>query len=237
MFTSAADPDGSPQAAAFIAGTLQRFDLGIQWSYHSWHAQNRYFGMDQAEVIRIFGGAEAIINLHGGTVPRAEHRANGALIYLETDPVAPEVELHNNVEATREFLDAHTAYFTFGENFGAPDCKVPLPPSKYEFLPTRQPVVIDFWENAKTGGESFTTIANWRQPQRQMTLNGEVYHWSKHHEFLKFLDLPNRTPQPFELALSSYEPADAKMLKTEHWKVRDALEFSTDPHAYRQYSW
>ncbi len=235
MFTSAADPDGSEKAAAFIARTLERFDLRVRWSYHSWHAQNLYRGLQQAEVVRVCQSAAAIINLHGGTVPRAEHRSSGALIYLETDPVAPEVELHNNVEATREFLDAHSAYFTFGENLGAADCRVPTPPARYKFLPTRQPVVLDFWENTQSGGEVFTTIANWHQPQRQMTLNGEVYHWSKHHEFMKFLDLPERTKQRFELALSSYEPADATMLEARKWAVRDALEFSTNPHTYRQY--
>ena len=46
-----------------------------------------------------------------------------------------------------------------------------------------------------------------------MTLDGEVYHWSKHHEFLKFLDLPNKTSQEFELALSSYEAPDREMLE------------------------
>ncbi|MGZ5504128.1 MAG: hypothetical protein ACXWGY_05660 [Chthoniobacterales bacterium] len=236
MFTSAADPDGSPKAAEFIAHTIEHFGLGVKWSYHAWHAQNRYFGLEKSEVVRIFQQAAAIINLHGGTIPRAEHRTSGALIYLETDPVAPEVELHNNVEATQEFLDAHTAYFTFGENLGAPDCKVPLPPARYKFLPTRQPVVLDFWESAqRVGGKIFTTIANWHQPQRQMTLNGEVYHWSKHREFMKFLDLPHRTAQQFELALSSYERADAEMLQAHGWKVRDALAFSTDPQAYRQY--
>ena len=44
-------------------------------------------------------------------------------------------------------------------------------------------------------GSVFTTIANWRQPERQMTFDGEVYHWSKHHEFLKFLYLPNAPAQ------------------------------------------
>ena len=68
-----------------------------------------------------------------------------------------------------------------------------------------------------------------------MTLDGEVYHWSKHHEFLKFLDLPNETSQEFELALSSYEAPDREMLEAHGWKVRPALEFSGDPHAYRRY--
>ena len=84
----------------------------------------------------------------------------------------------------------------------------------YQFHPTRQPVVLDFWQEQSTGpGELFTTVANWKQPERQMTFAGEVYHWSKHHEFLKFLDLPKRTSQEFELALSSYEERIGRCLR------------------------
>jgi hypothetical protein len=236
MFTGPLDKDGGDKAAAFIAETMARFDLAARWSYHAWHVEDRYYGLGKTEVRRALESAVAIINLHGGTVPREEHRKGGALIYLETDPVGPEVELHNHLEATREFLDAHTAYFTFGENLGASDCKVPLPPAHYKFFPTRQPVVRDFWQtNGNDANGAFTTIANWRQPQRQMTLDGEIYHWSKHHEFLKFLDLPRRTAQKFELALSSYEPSDAEMLEAKGWKVRRALDFSTDLCAYRDF--
>ena len=68
-----------------------------------------------------------------------------------------------------------------------------------------------------------------------MILDGERYSWSKHNEFMKFIDLPQRTAQPFELALSSYEPGDQEMLEGHGWQVRHALDFSTDPDAYRDY--
>ncbi len=237
MFTDASDVDGTERAAAFIARILERYDLGTRWSYHAWHGGGGYYGVGQTAIDRAFASAAAVINLHGATLPRPEHMSGGgAFIYLETDPVVPQVELHQDRKVTREFLDLHTAYFTFGENLGAPDCKVPTPPRSYQFHPTRQPVVLDFWQEQSTGpGELFTTIANWRQPERQMTFAGEVYHWSKHHEFLKFLDLPKRTSQEFELALSSYEERDREMLAARGWKVRPALEFSGNPDAYRQY--
>ncbi len=169
-------------------------------------------------------------------MPRPEYLRAAAFIYLETDPVAPEIELQNHVSATEEFLDAHTAHFTFGENLGAPDCKVPVPPARYRFRPTRQPVLLEHWAPYATGpGECFTTIANWQQAEREMTLDGEVYHWSKHHEFLKFVDLPQHTRQPFELALSSCGESDRAHLEAHGWRVRSALDFSGDPDSYRQY--
>ncbi len=235
MFTNEQDLDGSEKAAAFVARTLERFDFGSRWSYHAWHGNGSYYGVGQTAIKRAFRDSAAVINLHGGTVPRPEHRTAGAFIYVETDPVAPEIELHNGLAATRDFMDAHTAHFTFGENLGAADCKVPLPPGRYKFLPTRQPVITQWWQNIAAPGERFTTIANWRQPRRQMAFGGEIYHWSKHHEFLKFIDLPQRTAQEFELALSSYEPTDQTMLEAQGWKVQRALEFSTEPDAYRLY--
>ena len=95
---------------------------------------------------------------------------------------------------------------------------------------------MDFWQRtAAAPASSFTTIGNWRQPWRDVILDGERYSWSKHHEFLKFIDLPQRTAQPFELALSSYEPEDQEMLEEHGWQVRHALDFSIDPDAYRDY--
>lgn len=66
---------------------------------------------------------------------------------------------------------------------------------------------------------------------------GEPYHWSKHFEFIKFIDLPSRTRQPFELALSSCGETDRQMLESRGWRVRRAVDFSKglDFDAYRDY--
>jgi hypothetical protein len=54
---------------------------------------------------------------------------------------------------------------------------------------------------------------------------------------LKFLDLPRRTEQVFELALSSgsYEEAEKQLLLEHGWRLRDALSFCDDLDAYRRY--
>jgi GT2 family glycosyltransferase len=107
---------------------------------------------------------------------------------------------------------------------------------RFAFHPTRQPVVIDFWQDHnRPAGTTFTTIGNWRQPWREVTLGGVTYSWSKHNEFLKFLDLPSHVSQPFELALSSYEESDRQMLEGKGWKVTHGLDVSTEADAYRDY--
>jgi GT2 family glycosyltransferase len=234
MLMEREEDDSSAMAAAFIERVMRRFGLEHRWAFYGLHQDNRCFGMTRNELERLYGSAHLLINLHGGTEPLAELYATDRLVYLETDPVQLQVELAQNVPATIEFLEPHCAYFTFAENYGNPDCGLPVQ-DRFPLHPTRQPVVIDFWNGRGGEGRDFTTVGNWRQPWREVVFEGESYSWSKHHEFLKFIDLPQRTEQPFELALSSYEPEDRELLEGHGWRVRHALDISTEPDPYRDY--
>ena len=46
-------------------------------------------------------------------------------------------------------------------------------------------------------------------PRVALDLRGATYHWSKHLEFAKFLDVPRRTEAPFELAVSHLDDLDS----------------------------
>lgn len=229
------DDDSSALAASFVDRTLRRFDLGHRWAFRALHDDGRCLGMSERELERLYGSAELLIDLHGGTLPLPELAVTDRLIYLETDPVELQVELHRGERAAIEFLEPHSAFFTFAENLGNPDCRLPAP-ERFRFRPTRQPVVLDLWNDrsAHPSGR-FTTVGNWRQRWRDVNLDGEIYTWSKHHEFLKFVDLPRRTRQELELALSSIEAGERRLLESKGWRVREALAFSTDLDAYRDY--
>jgi hypothetical protein len=227
--------DGSARAAEFIGRVMRRFDLGDRWAFHALHDDGRCYGMSEGELKRLYREAALLINLHGGTEPQPEHAASGRLVYVETDPVGLQVELHRGLRRTVEFLEHHVAFFTYGENYGNVDCGLPVS-DRFSFRPTRQPVVIDFWEPFGNGSSGrFTTIGNWQQHWRNVIFRGETYHWSKHHEFLKFIDLPSRTEQPLELALSSCDRTNRRMLEEKGWRVRDALGVSDDIDRYRAY--
>ncbi len=235
MFLDDSDHDGSDKVATFLDGVLRRFDLGDRWAFHALHADCRSYGLSAGQLARLYDSTRWIINLHGGTLPLPEHCATNRLIFLETDPVEVQIQLSQGDPQTSEFLDRHCAFFTFGENYGRPDCLLPVS-DRYDFRPTRQPVVLDFWREPPTPpGPMFTTVGNWRQPERELVFEGERYTWSKHHQFLKFLDLPSRVDQSFELALSKYDESDREMLLGKGWNVRHALDFSTDLDEYRSY--
>jgi GT2 family glycosyltransferase len=234
MLMEREEDDSSAMAAAFIDRVMRRFGLENRWAFYGLHQDNRCFGMTLGELRRLYDSALLLINLHGGTDPLPELYATDRLVYLETDPVQLQVELQQNVQHTIDFLEPHCAYFTFAENYARADCGLPVQ-HRFPLLPTRQPVVLDFWNGRNGERRDLTTVGNWAQPWREVVFEGERYSWSKHHEFLKFLDLPSRTEQTFELALSSYEPQDREMLEQHGWRVRHALDISTEPDPYRDY--
>lgn len=235
MFMVNDDDDSSALAADFIARVMKRFDLADRWAFHALHDDGGVYGMSDTALRQLYKDAALIINYHGGTVPLPEHTATNRLVYLETDPVETEIEVHEGRPETIDFLAAHCAFYTWGLNYNRPDCRVPMP-NPFPFTPQPPVVVCDLWDPPDAAAcRRFTTVGNWKQPWREVVFEGEVYHWSKHHEYLKFLDLPRRVEQEFELALASYEPDDRSMLEGHGWIVSDAMSFSPDLDAYRSF--
>lgn len=235
IFMSAAASDGSAAAADFIGRVMQRFDFGDRWAYQALHADSRVYGLSDERLRHLYREADLILNLHGGTKPLPEHAASGRLVYLETDPVQLQVELARGDQSTVDFLEPHSAFFTFAENIGRADCSLPVDP-RFAFRTTRQPVVIDFWRPHGLGdGDAFTTIGSWKQPWRDVNYEGRTYSWSKHLEFAKFLDVPERSGRRVELALANLPEEDRKQLLSHGWGVRDALGLSSDLDEYRRF--
>ena len=235
MLMRTAEDDSSALAAGFIDGVMRRFGMAGRWAFHALHDDGRVYGMSDTALADLYRDAALIINYHGGTVPLPEHTATGRLVYLGTDPVDTEIEVHQGRQETIDFLAQHRAFHTWGLNLGRPDCRVPLP-LPFDFRPQPPAVVCDLWDAPPTDRcRRFTTVGNWRQPYRDVEFEGDVYHWSKHHEFMKVIDLPRRVNQEFELSLGSYQPEDQSMLESHGWHVRDAMSFSTDLDLYRDY--
>jgi hypothetical protein len=234
MFIAHKDDDGWRKAATFVSNVMRRIDLPDRWAYHVLH-DGRCFGMSRERLRDLYRSADFIVNLHGSTRPSAEHCEGGRLIYVDTDPVELQVDLHQREPRAIGALEAHRAYVTWGLNYGHPDSRVPVS-DRFTFHPSPPPIVPELWRAAEVSpSPAFTTIGNWRQAYREFTFEGERYFWSKHYEFLKVIDLPRRAKVPFELALSSYDDSDRDLLHRHGWRVRDALSFSTDLDAYRDY--
>ena len=139
--------------------------------------------------------------------PPRRHRATtrtlagGRLVYVGTDPVEVEVALDNGDQGIVDYLAPHCAVVHLGRELR--QSRLPACPVRAVRVRADAAADRDGPLGAVQGGagDAFSTVANWRQPYRTVTFRGEVYHWSKHLEFAKFLDLPRHCEQPFELAL------------------------------------
>ncbi len=130
-------------------------------------------------------------------------------------------------------LDEHHFHFTYGTNIGRPGCSVPL--AGVRWLPTVPPVVPDLWESPSSDDliqALFTTIGS-LNVYGSVTYQGERY-GQKDEEFIRFLNLPHRTPQRLELTLNGRRE-DIARLHSNGWEVRKSGEISADPERYRSY--
>jgi hypothetical protein len=223
----------------YIARLLDWCGLAGRWAYRAASQGGRVYGMEESRLTELWRRADVLLNVVGGTVLRDEHRRVPVRIFLETDPGLAQIEIAQGQQFTTDLLAAHTHLFSYGENLGAPDCLVPL--RQFPYHPTRQPVVLDWWApladflaHAGAAGR-FTTVTSWQQAGKDAVWGGETYLWSKHVEFLKFLDLPRRTAQPMGMALSCGDPDTRRLLAGHGWHLDDAFALTTDILPYRAY--
>lgn len=212
---------------------LERHGFGHNWAFRS-HETGECFGKTQEEIRRVYREADAFLNVTGAQEVREEHLDCPRRIYVESDPFGSQVRAVHNESRMLSILDSHDTLFTFGENVGAEDCAVPT--AGYEWLPTRQPVVLDLWQNILDAAPdaAFNTITTWHDQSKDLEYQGETYYWTKHREFLKFIDLPRKRSVPFEMAVGPDEKAHA-ILDEHGWRRANALRLSQHVDTYRDY--
>ncbi len=231
--------DDATGAARRLGGLLAAHGFGERWAFHNAAHPGEWHGMSDRAVAGRLQAADVLVNLSGATVLSEAHAGVPLRIYLETDPVTPQIEIAEGRNFTAELLAAHTHHFTFGERIGTPGCEVPV--GALHYLPTRQPVVLDWWApqdgvaTPPAGRLRCTTVANWEQRHKDITWRGETYTGSKSAEFEKLLGVPARVNATLELALALDDEPTLERLRAAGFAVRSARELSGDPQAYRDY--
>jgi hypothetical protein len=224
---------------AFVREMMERYGLGDRWAY--WDAVwDEYHGLSRERVHALYGEADALINLCGATRLREEHMACPVRIMVDTDPVYEQIKVAKADAAAREYLDAHTHFFTYGENLGAPDCPVPL--SGVPWQPTRPPVIPDLWRPPVAPGEApptppacYSTIATWENKGKNIEFAGESFVWSKHVNFLKFLDVPQRSGRCFTIAMLPPTPEVETEVTGCGWRLADPRPVSASMASYADF--
>src|SRR5262245_23989892 len=77
----------------YLDRTMAWLGMPGQWAYRSAPDQGRTFGLSELQVSQIFERADVLVNLSGATRLREEHLDIPVRIYLETDPVVPQIQI------------------------------------------------------------------------------------------------------------------------------------------------
>lgn len=217
----------------YLQTVMARHGLAERWAY--WDAINDvYHGLSRERVHALYADADAVINLCGATRLRDEHMRCPARIMIDTDPVYEQIKYAKADPAARAYIDAHTHFFTYGENLGTAECTVPL--SGVPWRPTRPPVDIDLWPRAAGEPPCFTTIATWENKGKNIELEGASYVWSKHLNFLAYLDLPRLRPRTcFRMAMLPPDDAVQREVEGAGWQLTDPRPVSAAMGAYQEF--
>jgi hypothetical protein len=217
----------------FVKAMMERFDLGDRWAY--WDAaKDEVHGISKERLLALYGEAAALFNLCGATRLREEHLKCPIRVFVDTDPVFEQVKVAYGNADSLSYLGMHTHHFTYGENLGNPDCPVPM--ETFQWKKTRPPVLVDLWDaGCVAAGPYFTSIASWENKGKDIEFGGETYRWSKHVNFLRFLDLPRQLMQPFRLAMSPPTAEVEARVREGGWDIVDPVPVSADMQSYRDY--
>lgn len=231
--TFAWSPDASANVRA-VAPVFEAHGFAGRWAFRGDYEGGQCYGMTEEELLRLYREADAFLNVTASQELREEHLACPRRIYVETDPFAVQVKVAQGDEPTIAALTAHDIHFSYGENLGAPDCDLPV--NLVRWLPTRQPVVLDLWDNPRPprAGSSYSTITTWHNKGKRLTFRGETYYWTKGREFIKYINLPRLRDASFELAVEVNEKTD-RLLRRHGWNLVRSLPVSRSIDRYKAY--
>ena len=217
-----------------LNAALERFGFGDRWGFLSLDGRD-HPGMSRTRCRELLTEADAVINLCGATRPREEHQNLRCFIYLQTDPGIIQVEIDRGEALAREIAATHKLFFTYAANIGEPDCRLPTGGLKWH--PTRPPVLLDQWRPGVGAAQppAFTTVGTWRNRGNDVKIDGETYHWSKHVNFQKVLEVARLANQPIELATDLDSGPDYQRALAGGFTFRPVIPMSLDPDGYREY--
>jgi hypothetical protein len=212
---------------------LGRLGFGDRWVFVD-VASGREYGSGGERAATLLREADLVVNVAGINHVTAEARSGRPQIYVDVDPAFTQIKASEGLAVLRAMLDEQQTLFTYGENIGT--TRSPVPDAGYRWHPTRPPVALDFWAGTAPRSRAYTTVGRWNETQRDLVYAGETFQWRKRTEWLRCLDLPERTGAEFEIAMDVENvPGDPALLGAHGWRIVDPRIVSGDPWRYRDY--
>ena len=206
----------------YINDALAPFGLGDRWTFVNYDGS--YHGQPRETLARFAQEAELFINLSGGSwFWRDEYARIPRKVFIDSDPAFTQLAIAKAEPWYVQFFQRFDRLFTFGANIGT--AASPIPVGEFAWHHTWQPVTLGDWTRATAPRDRFTTVMTW-QIESFADVGG-----NKDQEFVKFIDLPSRTPQKFELAINGPQ----RLLREHGWGTVDAMRVSRTPSEYREF--
>jgi hypothetical protein len=210
--------------------------FGLEGSYAVvGDAGEALFGPNRNDLLDLASDAEMLVNMAGTLQLESLKRRCRLKVYVDGDPGLTQLWLASGNAVPR--LAGHDLHFTIGENIGTSASSIPT--VGISWLHTRQPVLLHEWP-VTDGADSarFTTLATLRGTGphgRLETLGRDPGH--KADELAKVIELPQRVPMSFELAIKLWaaDPADVRFLERYGWRVVNAASVAFGPDGFRHY--
>ena len=207
---------------SYIHAALDPFGLGDRWAFVNY--DGTYHGRHANDVRAYCADADLFLNLSGGSwfwrdeYARIPHKA-----FIDSDPAFTQLAIAKAEPWYVEFFQRFDRLFTFGANIGT--SASPIPTGPFTWHKTWQPVTVGDWSTQLTPRDRFTSVMTW-QIESFTDVGG-----NKDQEFLRFIDLPARTSQPFELAINGPQ----RLLREHGWETVDAMGVSRSLWDYRAF--
>lgn len=232
--------------AAWFAREIMKLDPGLAGRWFFRDAAGQTWGWDWPRVVEFCRTADLFVHMSFSCEMRDEYYAARRTAFIDSDPMFTQAmlpdyiagRLSNNEYKRRrvEMIKHHDVHFTFGENIGAPDCRIPRVLLKW--IPTRQPIVMECFRGdgvdvpLEARCRKLTTVMSWEQAETGPVIDSVEY-GGKSREFMRFLDLPAHSLLPIEIAISGKAPRE--QMSAHGWRLIEAPQVSGDPWIYRDY--
>jgi len=130
----------------------------------------------------------------------------------------------------------HQVFLTVGAKVGEADCEVPTLGLSWQPFPPF--VYLPMWRAAPDPGRQapFTSITQWNWGE--LWLENRVLSIAKRDAYLRYIELPQKTGRPFELAANIHpndQTGDRELLHKGGWNLVDPHEFAASPALYQKY--
>lgn len=228
----------------YLKSTMEAFGFADRWAYRDTFSGNCY-GMPLSRVLEVCSKADLFINISDANIFRKEYEAIPMKVLIDSDPMFTQLQVEEVQKKDSRYLverfrlHTYDRHFSFGENIGAEDCRIPT--LGIHWLSTRQPVCLDFWKpenGTRIKANRFTTVMNW-STRSKLRFDNELW-GQKDVEFRKFMEIPAHFPNAsFNVVMAASadfkKEVETEAIRQSGWKVSSPSDTIGDYHSYQSF--